>query len=247
MIVQAQPESLLHWLYTNAPAAWISALIAVSVLGIQLRKKPKRLVIRELRNTSLINIQRPLREKIKMTFADRPIQGLAQVEGEIFNEGSDTIQRARITLTFPLATALLDARVTPDDAGAQCDISDKTATITLPYLNSVRDHKQLLKISILADGDTGAIKASGGGEGWSTRYLALPTVTQQRKAIRANLVVSCAIFALLVLYLWWMGRYFDIGASEVSLRSALLGAPVVCVVAPILYWTYRLGRRQLRR
>ena len=54
MIDQPAQDSLRHWLYTNAPAAWTSAVIAFSLFiwNLALRKRPKRLVIRENENIS---------------------------------------------------------------------------------------------------------------------------------------------------------------------------------------------------
>jgi hypothetical protein len=75
MIDQASQDTWLHWLYTDAPAAWLSALAAfiAFVLALRSRKKPKRLVVREIRNSSLIRIWPSIRPKIKMTFDDQPI------------------------------------------------------------------------------------------------------------------------------------------------------------------------------
>jgi|ERR1019366_4137647 hypothetical protein len=116
MTAQTQPDSILHWLYTNAPAAWIAALAATTGLLLQLRKRPKRLVIRETRNSSLIHVWPTVRSKVKITFNDQPIETLGQIGGEIFNEGSDTIQRPTFTLTLPSTAAILDAQVSPEDS-----------------------------------------------------------------------------------------------------------------------------------
>ena len=137
-----------------------------------------------------------MRDKIKVTFADLPIQSLAQFDAELFNEGSETIQRAALTVTFPNATGVLDARISPDDSGAVCEIQDNRVNITLPYLNSIRDHKQRLTLTALANGDTSKVTVSGAGEGWSARYLPLPNFKQQRNATRATLIATLAFSAI---------------------------------------------------
>jgi len=63
---QAQSESLFHWLYTNPPAAWITAVAAVVTLVVLLvrRQRPRRLVMRELPSVSFLSVDPAMHHRI---------------------------------------------------------------------------------------------------------------------------------------------------------------------------------------
>ena len=63
----------------------------------------------------------------------------------------------------------------PHEPQPKCSISSdrKQVTVTLPYLNPFREHKQSLQVFILADGETNDVEISGSGEGWSVRWVPL--------------------------------------------------------------------------
>src|SRR5260370_42262484 len=155
----------LQLLYDIAPAAGLSALrVAVAVcLAFRSRKKPRRLVVREVRNSSVVRIWPSVRHKIKMEFEDRTIKSLAQVEAEVFNEGSETIEGPNFTLTLPDGCVVLDIAASPEEFQAGTVIDSHSVSISLPYLNAVREHKQVVKLSVLADAHTDPIKVSVSG------------------------------------------------------------------------------------
>lgn len=225
MIIQNAPDSLTRWFSTNAPAAWISAVVAISTLVYVLasRKKASRIVVRETKNTSLITIWPSVRENIELTYLGHKIDTLAQIDLDIFNQGSEVIHRPTIRVALASGSRVLGTRLIPEDNGTHRILEGDGVTLTLPYINPVAQHKHIWKLSILADGDTERITVSGGGEGWSVQHSALPT-SDQLRARRTVLTVAgiCALF-----FSFAFGRYMEtkygIRFFEVSWRAFLTG------------------------
>jgi len=196
MILQSSSDTFSRWLYTNAPAAWISALIAVASLLFVLRsrKKPGRIVVKEVRNTSVVIIHESIRHRVAVKFDDREVQALAQVELEVFNEGSETIQNAKFLLQFPKQCKVLYATMSPPQPNPALKITNQTVEVSLSYLNAFNPHKQLVKLSVLADGETTPMTISGSGAGWSVRHA----IRAARKNFLWEILVSVELMLLLL-------------------------------------------------
>jgi hypothetical protein len=227
MFLQTAPDTLSRWFYTNAPAAWISALIATAglIFVLSSRKQPRRLVVREVRNTSLVTIWPSVRDQIQMTFDGRPIGSLGQVALEIYNEGSDVIQNARIAVSLPEDCKVLGLLIEPAELRATSATDKNVIYIILPYVNPYSDHKQTVSVSILVDGDPAALRTTGTGEGWSLRHSALPTGRQTRLRLRIGMVLVFAWLIATIPYGRFLERKFGISAYELSWRSLLSLVP----------------------
>jgi hypothetical protein len=233
MILENPPSALERWLYTNAPAAWISAVIAVVSLLLVLRskKKPSRLVVRELKNSSLITIWPSVRDQIKISFDGHSITALSQIEVELFNEGSEVIHGPTLTVTLAQKSNVLGTLLIPADVQAEAKISENRVVVNFPYLNPVRDHGQVFNLSILADGDTEQIAASGMGEGWSVRHLPLPSEKQRRFRTLATMVTWLIFIGIAgYFYLQFVEKHYGIPASEISLRAFVAFLPFLVVI-----------------
>ena len=239
-VAETVSRSFSDWFYTNAPAAWITALIAVvtCIFVLWTRKKAQRIVVREIANSSLIRIWPGVRQKIKMTFEDRPIRTLGQIDANIFNEGSNVIQNPTFKLILPEESTILDTLVTPVDLGVKRTIHSNTVTITFPYLNPIREHKHLVELSMLVDGRTEPIYVTGSGEGWSVKHLSLAT---QREKRYISFFVVCILFSYL--YGLSVEKMFGIGMSEVSWRAFLSSLPLVIILVVGLVWIIRSSRK----
>ena len=252
MVIQNQPETVLHWMQTNAPAAWISSLIAIitCIFLLRSRKKPKRIVLREVRNTSVVSIWPTVRNKIKMTFEDKPIQSLGQIEADIFNSGSEAIQQPTFTLTLPEESVVLGILLTPDNSETQCKFDRNKIIIALPYLNPVREHKQIVKLSLLTDGRTKIIEVTGGGEGWSVQHLPLPSPKQELYRQVTSVILLLSFPAIAWFYGGYIERKFGIARSEISWRAFVSTLPLFLIIVPAsviaLVYQYRSFRRSVR-
>ena len=227
MIFQNATDSWSRWFYTNAPAAWFSAVAAVSTLVYVLRsrKKPKRIVVRETKNTTLVTIWPSVRGNIELFYSGRKINNLAQVNVDIFNEGSEVIQRPTLTVVLPVGCSVLAAVLEPEEEGMNHKIDQNKVTVLLPYLNPVSEHKHIWKLSILADGDTAKVTVSGGGEGWSVQHTTLPTAEQIAKWAPAITVGFLASMVFLFFYLRYITMHFGVGPFEFSWRALVLSFP----------------------
>jgi hypothetical protein len=241
-VAQAQSDNWLHWLYTNAPAAWLSALVAsvAFVFALRSRKKPNRVVLREVRNSSLVRVWPSIRHKIKMTFEDRPIETIAQFEAEVFNEGSETIESPAFTLTLPKKCVILDISITPQDPDPKTVIDAHSVTVTLPYLNNAREHGQILKLSLLADGIIDSVVITGTGAGWSIRHV--PLFDPKRDYYRL-LGTASGFIALILFSVFWyvpfVARRYGIGPNEISWRAFVASVPVLVILIPFGFFVSR--------
>ena len=225
MIIQNAPDSLARWFSTNAPAAWISAVVAISTLAYVLvsRKKASRVVVRETKNTTLVTIWPSVRENIELTYLGHKIDTLAQIDLEIFNQGSEVIQRPTIRVALASGSRILGTRLIPESNGTQRILEGDGVTLTLPYINPVAQHKHIWKLSILADGDTEQITVSGGGVGWSVQHSPLPTSDQLRT--RRTVLTIAGLLSLMfsILFNSYIQDRYGIGFFEVSWRAVLTG------------------------
>jgi hypothetical protein len=233
MLQQNQAESWWHWLYTNAPAAWISAIIAIMSLLLVLRTKrrPRKIVIRELSRSSLMRIWPSVRQKIKVTFGGDPIKTLGQIDVEIFNDGSEFIEQPELNFVLPEQTKILDYHTDPEEANAQCQVTTNRLSVRLPHLNPVREHSQIVSLSVLVDGPTAPLKITGGSAGWSIRHRSLPTAKRRSWNLIAEVATLLAFLPLMFLYYGWIEKRFGISQTEWSLRAFYSGLPPL---APLL-------------
>jgi hypothetical protein len=248
MLIQNAQNGWSQWFYTNAPAAWFSAVAAVTTLAFVLRsrKKPNRIVVREISNGSLVSIWPSVRDKITVAFQGRPIQKLGQVDVEIFNEGSEVIKKPAVEIALQRGSTILDLLLFPPDPENQIQVNANKVVLLLPHLNPFREHKQIVKVSILLDGDADQVEINGDGEGWSTRHLPLPNARQLRSR-RTGLVIAgvCSLIFSIVFNLYLQGRY-GIGFFEVSWRAFLsggIGSLPLFVVAFLAYRSFDIRPR----
>ncbi len=239
--MQSPTDTLWHWFYTNAPAAWFSAVAATVTLiyVLRTRKKPRRLVVRETAKSSLVRIWPSIREKIGITFDGRSIDTLGQIDLEILNEGSDTIQQPEITLTLPAETRVLDAHAIPEDLLAVCQIHPSKVIVKLPYLNPFRDHRQTVTLSILVEGPTGPVKATGGGEGWSLLHKRLPSKWQSFLNEAKGPLVFWVYMLSALLYKDWAWTKFGIAARKFVWRDLYILSPIIFVASGLVAWGIR--------
>jgi hypothetical protein len=221
MIIQNAANGWGQWFYTNAPAAWISSVVAISTLVYVLgsRNKPKRIVVREVSNGSVVRIWPSVRDKIAISFLGRLVQNLGQVDLEIFNEGSEVIEKPGIEISLQSGSMILDLFLSPPDPQAQIQVGTNKFVLVLPYLNPHREHKQIVKVSILLDGNADQVVVNGDGVGWSTRHVPLLNARQSRWFfwLSIGLSLSAGIYISVI----------SLTARHLSLtKELLLGLPI---------------------
>jgi hypothetical protein len=241
MMTQAPPETVWHWLYTNAPAAWISAIAAVTTLVVlQLRKRPKRVVVREFPSISFLRALPSMKHRIKTTFDGKPADALSMVGYEIHNEGSDPIKNAEFTLVLPPQAVVLGASIGPHDSEPKCEFTDNLVTVSLPYLNPFHEHKQLITLLIVADGETSHAKVNGGGEGWSVRFSPLPGRRQMKKLYLVPATAGAISGGVMVAYMRFLGHVLKIAPPQVTGRVLLAAVPALTIFAAAILISQRV-------
>jgi hypothetical protein len=164
-----------------------------------------------------------------MTIDSTPITDPRLIGYEIYNEGSDPIQDAALTITLPAGSVVLGANPRPSECPAKCEggESENLVKVSIPYLNPYREHKQLVHLLIFVDGDTRPAKASGGGEGWSVRYSPLPGRKQMRKLFIIPVVVGMATGAISLVYLRYAARILQLGPPPIAGKVLLAAVPLL--------------------
>ncbi len=240
-----EPKSFLDWLFSAAGAGWTVGI--VSLIGLLytylVRKRPNKLVCKEVSRTSLVKISKEVRDKIDVSFNNNPVKNLAQVEMDIFNKGSEVIKDISLTVKFSKNTRVLATsfEVVPENLAVTIDsIESNQVKIKIPFLNPIRPHKHRIKANIVCDGDTEKYKVIGSGEGWSVQSLRLPSKKESEKSYWK---MMAALFIEILLgwfvFIPFIERRWGIPPSEWSLRAFLTLLPFILIV----FVTIWLGRK----
>jgi hypothetical protein len=247
-----ESKSFLDWLFSEAGAGWIFGIVSLIgfLLSLLLRKRPNRLVCKEVNRTSLIKIRKEVRDNIDVTFCKEHVKNLALVEMVIFNKGSDVIRDILLTVKFLKDTKVLSASLesVPENLEVTTDfIESNQAKIKIPFLNPIRPHKHRIKAIILCDGDIQKYKVIGSGEGWSVQLLRIPN---KKESKRKFYIMSGIIFITFLLstfvYSPFVERHWGIPYTEISLRAFLIYLPVILIIFATFLWglkyVYWLGQ-----
>jgi hypothetical protein len=241
---------MAQWLFSEAGAGWLLGIVSLCgfVVTLARRRRPNRLVFAEIDRTSLIDINAKVRDRITVTYDQKPIARLGHVRAEIFNSGSATIHHAVISLTVAEPVRILEVATVSSAEGCciASKIAEQKATITVDYVNPYRDHKQTLLVSLLVDGDLPKLEVSGGGAGWSLRQIP-PSPTARSKAIAA--FGFAALLGLWFLVINGVSVYlqerYGISPEEKSIRTLLINfTAALIVVASMLGFFYAFGSRR---
>lgn len=240
-----ESKGFLDWLFSEAGAGWIFGIVSLIglLLSLLLRKRPNRLVCKEVGRTSLVKIRKEVRDNIDVSFNNEPVKNLALVEMDIFNKGSEVIRDILLTVKFSKNTRILATsfKVVPENLTVTTDsIESNQAKIKIPFLNPIRPHKHRIKANIVCDGDIEKYKVIGSGEGWSVQSLRFPS---KKELERRTLIMFGVLFIEFLLanfvYFPFVERHWGISSAESSLRAFLASLPIIL----ILFATFLLGRK----
>lgn len=239
-------ERFFAWLFSAAGAAWIVGIIALIGLLLSLlhRKRPNKLVCKEVARISLIKIRKEVRDMINVSFNKTPVKNLALVEMDIFNKGSEVIRDILLTVKFSENTKVLgnSFKFFPENLAVTTDsIESNRVKIKIPFLNPFHLHKHIIRLNMLCDGDIEKFKVIGSGEGWSVQSLRFPSKKELEKRLWKT---AAALFIELLLawfvYIPFIERHWGISSSEYSLRAFLAGLPLIL----IFFITFWLGTKR---
>jgi len=234
-----ESKSVLGWLFSSGGAGWIFG-VATILLYILRRKRPNRLVCKEVNRTLLIKIRKEVRDNIDVTFYKKPVKNLAMVQMVIFNQGSEVIKDILLTVKFLKDTKVLSVFSERDSEDLEMTtdpIESNQAKIKIPFLNPINPHKHRIKANILCDGDIQKYEVIGSGEGWSVQLFSIPN----KKEIRKKLYIMCILLIIEALllnffYLPFVERHWGITNTEISLRSLLATLPFLFILSATFLW-----------
>jgi len=219
-------NKIISWLLSPGGAGWVFGIISLLILIITRKRdlRPRRVVVQELRRVVPISIRENIKDRIKMTFDDRKVESLGQIEASIFNEGKDTITEPEIRIEFAKNIKVIDATV-PESNNGIAEWAENVVKVKFKFLNARKEHKHAEKVSIITEGRIDGIRVTGGGEGWSVRHIPLPTALEQKKYLRRVLWSFLILVIFYIAYVWFWSNYFNIPWSEISLRAFVTSSP----------------------
>jgi hypothetical protein len=103
------------WLSTNAPAAWITAIVALGGLIYSLWKRdsPKKAVIKQMYASNSVTVWDEIRDKVSVYYDENKVHNIYRIDFELFNNGSQQIMDLDIQLIFPQGDKILAYRMNP--------------------------------------------------------------------------------------------------------------------------------------
>jgi hypothetical protein len=230
-----ESQTFAGWLFGEAGAGWFVAFLTLAGAAISYyrRNRPNRVVVREVHRTSLVRIRSDVRERIAVTFEGMPVQNLGELEVEILNDGSSVISPSQLTFVFPPKSEILvvSAYIGLDGVDPGIEFKKNEATVSLPYLNPVREHNQRVRVSFAIDGALGRLFVRGSGAGWSIRHLPLLSPADVRRQLVLIAMASFALMLAIPFSSWWLYRAFGITTSQSSWRTVVATLPVYLLVA----------------
>jgi hypothetical protein len=134
-------QSFFLWLFSDAGAGWVFGLVSLIGLIISYTRKNRfqRIIFKELRKRSLVDIKKSIRNKIKITFDEKPVSGLSQIHAAIFNDGVNVIKDITLRVYLPENVTFLDVLVEPvsDDFLITNEIENNSLIVKIPYLQQI--------------------------------------------------------------------------------------------------------------
>jgi hypothetical protein len=200
-------QKVLGWLFSEAGAGWIAAFLLATrqIYTWWLRKKPQRVVCKEI-NTKSLTFFKGVGKKIEVYCDKKQIDKPFNLQLELYNKGTEVIKDIKLTLQFAPKTKVID--VFFEDIESEEKLNNKIignqVVLNIPFLNPIRPHKHKILADILCDGDTEGFKVSGSGEGWSVETIRMPNIQQLTKRLRLvllGLIPVSIIFVFLLSYL----------------------------------------------
>lgn len=240
MTDQAAQDSFLHWLYTNAPAAWLSALVAFGllILNLKLRKRPKILVVQENQAVSYTRFQDRMHTRLKMEWDGQPVKDPRMVRYWVANAGSETISKPEFTLALPSGTRILLATIgsSSQSLRREFESTGNKVKVCLDYANP-KEHREFYWLQVITDGETSPAEVTGSGDGWSVRFTALGDSQEKRKEFFIYTAGASGIIGLITgAALWSFKSFVPYAVHPLQAYTILIGGLVCVLLAFFIVW-----------
>jgi hypothetical protein len=246
--ITQSPPTFWTWFYTNAPAGWISAVVALGMLVFVLRsrKRPSVIVVRESFNESLIRIRDFARRGITIKYLDKPIDALGWVSLSVVNEGSDAIREPNFRIVLTERTKVLHFKIKPDRFSDMVSVAENVVTVSLPHLNSFRAHKHRISLLLVVDGDT-TITVEGSGEGWSVRHRSDTGIERGVGTFKRTFAVGVIAGLMLALFVVIVHKWSFVSRHPYIGQLIGAGIPILITVFGLSPWSEHIISKYFRK
>ena len=145
------------WIFSEAGAGWTFGLVSLLILVVTHYRKigPQQLVFEETLKTTPVSIREEMRSRITIQLDGVPVENISQLKASIKNTGGKVIKEPELQITFPTETKVIDASFINGSQGNTIAINHNEVTITMPFLNSFRDHAHVEKVTFTLTGNDG--------------------------------------------------------------------------------------------
>jgi hypothetical protein len=249
--MSGEASSVAEFLRSATPA-WIVAFAEVGLLYFthRNRKKPSRIVVREVERSSLVRVRPQIRHSIKAEFNGKPALDLGQITLDFKNWGSEVIRDAKIGIDCPEGTTILRVLATnPDivDPALVIDVrqSANLVNVHIPFLNPAELDPPPFRLTIIMDGENQQVTVVGQGPGWTVKQVR--SLDLQDEFSRFNRVAAITL-SLMILALIYVAILATRGVvlGPFSLRSPPLTVPALLVVLVSGFIMWRGAHRILK-
>jgi hypothetical protein len=182
-------------------AGILVAIAGWAILRVISRSKPSIVRVEKFFEGSMIGIEPEIRDKLKITYEDQPIEGFYEVKFMVYNAGEAPIEdihlifaveelssikvfeavftnEERVVVAGPVEAESEPDSVQPDTRNLNelsefdfVDLDPDAFSIYLPFLNPYKGYDDYLGITIYTSKPVVVKGVVGKGVGWTTRYI----------------------------------------------------------------------------
>lgn len=138
------------------------------------RKRPKRVKLEKVAESSLIEIDPEVRDEIVVTYKGERANSLYLTVFTMWNTSADVIDGVKVTVEFRdtrVIEVVLDDPFPERASSVVRDDPHNRLELVLPYLNPRKSYRDRVKVKVFALTPIEVKDISGGGRGWAVDFF----------------------------------------------------------------------------
>ncbi len=247
LLAQASDDWWPKILASMAGAA-VTGFVALVIWWLN-KKKPNIIKAQEVELGSLIHVAETVLPRIVVTFDDKVVANLSQLEAAITNDSHETLKDVVLKIDFPAKTTVLECQIAGITATYEIVVPSHV-TIKIPYINSMKDHGDKIAIKVNCDGPIAGYTLTGRGDGWSAKHVTIRQLERRKQKIMIALLTMNLIFTLIVVATSLDYKPPSEDLKPIDYKRLALTLPMVVGMALCGYYinaeAYKSGRRRGR-
>lgn len=174
-----------EWLFTEAGAAYVAiafgligSIVTLFVQKFLTRKKPSIVQVEKSYEGTLISIDAEVKNKLRISYEDHPIEALHQAMFTISNIGEEPLEDIELYFFFEgltqddfLEVVMVNPREMQKLPARPLGSEFEYFGLTLGFLNPRKGYEDYVGVTFYAPKPLTIKSITGGGFGWSTKYV----------------------------------------------------------------------------